>query len=333
MANWNIINYLSKPVLLDVTLRDGGYLNNWNFSLNQIHTAIKAAGGLGADIIEVGYLDDNPGLPLAASCPPQFLKQIDLLCGNSMIAGMMRPSVNNPQLVLKRRVEFLDLVRIPVDLKNIDPANHISFLCAENEVPFSFNLTSVSCYSLSEIEDVVKLLNKNASMIYIADSRGALHPEDVRSIVSTIKNQWSGAVGYHAHNNLGLAKDNSEAAYHSGCVLIDGSVSGIGLGGRNLQLKIAADIARTYRDDLPDYKSEYDVSEIALGVAEPGEEIYAYQLSGEKNIKMEWVQLMIEQLGISRTTEILKKIPRCSLFHHSELKPYIENKHWDQLQW
>jgi len=333
MANRDIINHISKPVLLDVTLRDGGYLNNWNFSLQHIEAAIIAASGLGADIIEVGYLDDHPGLPLTASCPPSFLLEIEQLSGNSLIAGMMRPSVNNPQLVLKRRVEILDLIRIPVDLKNTGPANYISLLCAENEVPFSFNLTSVSCYSLSEIEEVVKSLNKNASMIYIADSRGALHPEDVSSIVKAIKNQWSGAVGYHAHNNLGLAKKNTEAALHSGCVLIDGSVSGIGLGGRNLQLKIAADIARTYRDDLPDYDSEYDVSEKVLGVAEPGEDKHVYHLSGEKNIKMEWVQLFIEQLGISRTTEVLKKIPRCSLFHHSELKPYVEKKYWDLLEW
>jgi len=333
MGSWEIFRHHSKPIILDVTLRDGGYLNNWNFSVQHIHTAITAASGMGADIIEVGYLDDHPGLPLAASCPSRFLREIDQQAGSSMIAGMIRPSVKNPQLVLKRRKEFLDLVRIPVDLRNTAPAKQLSIICEENDVPFSFNLTSVSCYSLSDIEEAVKFLNENAAMIYIADSRGALKPEDVSSIVTAIKKQWTGAVGYHAHNNLGLAKENTEAAIESGCVLIDGSVSGIGLGGRNLNLKTAVEIAGEYRNDLPDHDTDYDVSELALGVAEPGEEMHLYYLSGEKNIKMEWVQLMIEQLGISTTTGILNKIPRCSLFDYNELKPHIEKKYWDLLQW
>jgi 4-hydroxy 2-oxovalerate aldolase len=324
---------LSKPVLLDVTLRDGGYLNDWDFGWQHIRTAVTAAHSMGADIIEVGYLDNHPGLPLAASCPPRFLEQVDQLKGDSMIAGMMRPGVENPQDVLRERKSWIDLVRIPVDLRNVAPANRLSAVCEEYEVPFSFNLTSVSCYSLETIESVVTSLNKESSMIYIADSRGALYPEDVRSIVCAIKKQWGGAVGYHAHNNLGLAKENTEAALHSGCSLLDGSVAGIGLGGRNLNLRTAVDIAKNYRADLSGFHAGLDVSEKSLGVAEPGDEMDVYRLSGEKNIKMEWVQLMIEQLGISRTTDILGKVPRCSLFHHNELKPYIEKKYWDLIQW
>lgn len=329
----NIFEHLSKPVLLDVTLRDGGYLNNWNFTLQQIETAVKAASGMGADIIEVGYLDNHPGLPLAASCPPQILEHVEQLKGNAMIAGMMRPGVKNPEQVLKQRIEFIDLVRIPVDLKHIGPANHLSVLCLVNDVPFSYNLTSVSCYSLSEIENVVKSLNKKASVIYIADSRGSLKPPDVCAIAESIKNQWEGVVGYHAHNNLGLAKENTVAAIKSGCEMIDGSVSGIGLGGRNLNLKYAVEIARLYRDDIPVSVAKFDVPETALGVAEPSDEMALYYLAGERNIKMEWVQLMIDQLGLSATAEVLRGIPKCVLFHHDELKPYVENKYWDRLKW
>lgn len=333
MAKEYTFDQLPKPVVLDVTLRDGGYLNNWVFSWEHIRTAVTAAHGMGADIIEVGYLDNQPGLPLAASCPPRFLEQVGQLTGDSMVAGMIRPGVENPQDVLVERKSWINLARIPVDLRNVASANRLSAVCMEYEVPFSFNLTSVSCYSLKTIETVVASLNKEASMIYIADSRGALYPEDVGSIIYAIKKQWSGAVGYHAHNNLGLAKENTESALHSGCSLLDGSVAGIGLGGRNLNLKTAVNIAKNYRADLPGLHFEFDVSEKSLGVAEPGEEMDVYRLSGEKNIKMEWVQLMIEQLGISRTTDVLRKVPRCSLFHQNELKPYIEKKYWDLIQW
>lgn len=333
MSKSNLFLHISRPFLLDVTLRDGGYLNDWNFKLKHIETAVKSAGKMGADIIEVGYLDDKPGLPLAASCPPKLLKFVKKLKFNSLIAAMVRPSVEKPGSVLQKRKEFIDLVRIPVDLRNTHFANNLSSYCIHHNIPFTFNLTSVSCYSLTEIQDAVESLNSDASAIYIADSRGALIPEEVKNIVDTIKRKWNGLVGYHAHNNLGLALKNTEEALRSGCDMIDGSLSGIGLGGRNLDLKLAVKAARKYRNNLPDYDPKINESEEHLGVAKPADEMPVFYLSGERNIKMEWVQIMIEQLGVGTASEIIMKIPRCTLFHHYELKEYIEKKYWDQLIW
>lgn len=333
MAEGSVFNQIPRPVILDVTLRDGGYLNDWQFSMKSIEIAIKSAIKMGADIVEIGYMDDKPGLALAASCPVKFLETAVQWKGSSLLAAMVRPSVENPGRVLEKRKKYIDLARIPVDLRNTEPANKLSHNCLKNNIPFTFNLTSVSCYSMNNIEKAARSLNSDAMAIYIADSRGALQPNDVINIVKVIKNCRDGPVGYHAHNNLGLALKNTEAALHAGCQLIDGSLSGIGLGGRNLNLKLAVDTAKNYRGDLSDYKTEFDVSEELLGVPPPADEMVVYYLSGEKNIKMEWVQLMIEQLGIEVTSRILMKIPRCDLFHENELRPYIGEKNWEKLKW
>lgn len=327
------ISRLLKPVVLDVSLRDGGYLNNWEFSFEHIERAVQSAVRMGADIIEVGYLDDNPGLPLAASCPPDFLESVRSMSENSLIAAMIRPSVNTPDQVLLSRKSFVDLVRIPVNLKDIDAANQLSQKCIEYQVPFTFNLTSITCYSLTEIEEAVRFLNKNCESVYIADSRGALLTSKVGEIVAAVKNQWTGPVGYHAHNNLGLAKKNTEEAVQAGCEFIDGSLCGIGLGGRNLDLKDAFEIAKTYRNDLRVSPDDVAISEENLGIDASSNEKYVYQLSGERNIKMEWVQAMIEHLGTDLTSKIIKNIPRSVMFHHCELKPYIEDKYWEQIKW
>ncbi|TVQ04235.1 MAG: hypothetical protein EA359_07100 [Balneolaceae bacterium] len=322
-----------KPILIDVTLRDGGYLNDWNFNERQIQTAISAAGNLGADIIEIGYLDNEPGLPVTASWPPDFFDTIMHLKNGFLFAAMVRPSVKDAKNVLRSRKDTIDLVRIPVDLRNTDPANRLSELCSESGMCFTFNLTSVSCYTDSQIGDAVRSLNPEAAAVYIADSRGALLPDDVRRIVSIVKNNRAGLTGYHAHNNLGLAYQNTKEALLSGCKLIDGSLCGIGLGGRNLNLSEAIDLAKEYRTDWLQRDGTIPISEEMLGVPKVSDESIIYHLSGERNIKMEWIQLMIDQLGVETTKLIVDRIPRSNYYYEEELKPYIEKKYWDRIQW
>lgn len=45
--------------ILDCTLRDGGYVNNWNFDSKVVIEAIHGLSVAGVDIIEVGYLDEK----------------------------------------------------------------------------------------------------------------------------------------------------------------------------------------------------------------------------------------------------------------------------------
>jgi len=50
-----------KIKILDCTLRDGGYINNWNFTDNQIVKIITALKESNINIIECGYLNDKKG--------------------------------------------------------------------------------------------------------------------------------------------------------------------------------------------------------------------------------------------------------------------------------
>ena len=45
--------------LLDCTLRDGGYVNDWKFGHNNIVNIFERLVSAGVDIIEVGFLDER----------------------------------------------------------------------------------------------------------------------------------------------------------------------------------------------------------------------------------------------------------------------------------
>ena len=45
--------------LLDCTLRDGGYVNNWEFGYDRIKNIIKFLEKSGAEILELGFMRDE----------------------------------------------------------------------------------------------------------------------------------------------------------------------------------------------------------------------------------------------------------------------------------
>ena len=79
--------------LLDCTLRDGGYLNDWEFGRNNIINIFERLVSAKIEIIEVGFIDDrrkyDPDrtiFPDALSVNETYRK---LKKGNSMVVGMI----------------------------------------------------------------------------------------------------------------------------------------------------------------------------------------------------------------------------------------------------
>jgi 4-hydroxy 2-oxovalerate aldolase len=69
------------------------------------------------------------------------------------------------------------------------------------------------------------------------DSAGYFLPRDVHERIDAIKNELDIEVGFHAHNNLGVAISNASEAINSGAVIIDGASMGLGAGAGNAQLE------------------------------------------------------------------------------------------------
>ncbi|MGE9516570.1 MAG: hypothetical protein ACQPRH_04440 [Solitalea-like symbiont of Tyrophagus putrescentiae] len=83
--------------ILDVTLRDGGYKNNFNFSLNEVKDIIKFLQKINVDYIEVGYrngsFSENKNIGMSGLCHSSYLKYIkNLLTDRGInIAVMLHP--------------------------------------------------------------------------------------------------------------------------------------------------------------------------------------------------------------------------------------------------
>jgi 4-hydroxy 2-oxovalerate aldolase len=98
----------------------------------------------------------------------------------------------------------------------------------------------------------------------IFDSAGALFPHEVSEKVSRLVSHLNIPVGFHAHNNLGLAIANSLAAAEAGASIIDGSARGFGAGAGNAQLEVLVAVLEKmgYSTGIDLYKI-LDASDIA----------------------------------------------------------------------
>ena len=79
--------------LLDCTLRDGGYLNDWRFGYTNMVCIFERLADANADIIEVGFLDDRRPFDIDRSIFPDT-KSADKIYGSpdkkkAMIVGMI----------------------------------------------------------------------------------------------------------------------------------------------------------------------------------------------------------------------------------------------------
>lgn len=102
----------------------------------------------------------------------------------------------------------------------------------------SINFTRVSQINVNTLIDVAVQCEKaGADIICIADSNGSLRPEQTSRLVNVLKCTTRANIGFHAHDNLGLAMANAIEAVKAGATFIDSSLTGMGKGPGNLSME------------------------------------------------------------------------------------------------
>jgi 4-hydroxy 2-oxovalerate aldolase len=238
---------MNNVKILDCTLRDGGYYNNWEFSISIVNSYLKALSETGVSYVELGFRSlqnkDFKGPNWYTS--DSYIEKIKI--PKNINIGVM---VNASELIsssfsLDKTIRLLFKKRKKTKIKFIRLAchyNELSIVVAACKIirklgyKVGINLMQISEYKELEISSACNLLNKaKPDMLYIADSLGSLNPEDVRKLILTIRERWEGPLGIHAHNNLGKAMSNTFAALDAGCEWLDSTIMGMGRGPGNTQ--------------------------------------------------------------------------------------------------
>lgn len=233
--------------LVDCTLRDGGYYNNWDFSIELIEEYLISMQALSIDFVEIGFrsLKNDRFKGGCAFSTDNFLKQLNIPFELKESIGVM---VNGSELINHSEgIEFVldklfvdsskspvNLVRIACHIHEFESCLTASHWLKDKGYTVGFNLMQIADRALEEISKLARRASSfPVDVLYFADSMGSLTPEKTAGIVKAFQKGWCGDLGIHTHDNMGMAQANSLEAIKSGVIWVDSTVTGMGRGPGN----------------------------------------------------------------------------------------------------
>ncbi len=224
-----------KIEIIDSTLRDGNHTVKNKFCLDDIEKIVKSLDYAGVDYIEVGY-GYGMGSFIQEGYPSdkEMLQRAISSSSNSKIAILVFPN----KIDLESYKDLLDfdigLVRIAVQASNVSPSKEYIKLAKEKNIQVGGFMMMASRLDPSEIkEEAIKLKEYGADTITITDSAGAMNPSQVAKSIKQIKEATGLSLGFHTHDNLGLAVGNTMIAIENGASFADTAIAGLGAGAGN----------------------------------------------------------------------------------------------------
>lgn len=224
--------------IIDTTLRDGMHSVAHQFTPEQMSRIAAAMDDAGIDTIEVSHGDGLGGSCIqygrAAASDQAYLMAVAKVLKRSKLAVLLLPGVGIREDLDMAAGLGVKVARIATHVTEADIAEqHIGLAKKHNLEVVGFLMMA----HMAPIETMVrnaKLMEQFGSdYVYVVDSSGFMLPPEVKQRVGALKDALKCRVGFHAHNNMGLAIGNSLAAIEAGVDIVDGSLRAMGAGGGN----------------------------------------------------------------------------------------------------
>jgi 4-hydroxy 2-oxovalerate aldolase len=234
---------MKPPRLTDTTLRDGSHAMRHQFTGEQVRAVVKSLDDAGVPVIEVTHGDGLAGSSIQYGF--SLTNEMDLIeearstATRAKIAALLLPGIGTRK-ELKDAVERgIQVVRIATQCTEADISQQHFGMAKE------LGLEAVGFLMMSHMrppeilaEQALLMESYGADCVYIVDSAGALLPDGAAARVGALKEALSIQVGFHAHNNLGVAVGNTIAAIEAGADQVDGTLRGFGAGAGNAATEI-----------------------------------------------------------------------------------------------
>lgn len=254
---------MGRVYLLDCTLRDGGYINDWRFGEETIKGFGKKIAQTGIEMFEVGFIkgdtyDPNRSVfPDTASISNVIQPKADSL----MYVGMLDMSAPVPmERIAPCDGSSVDGIRVIFKKEKIDQAYDYCKYIKELGYKLFVNFVGTDLYTDKEfIEGIEKFNQLQPFAVAIVDSFGLIKRKHFLRLVYLADNNLADNIVlcYHAHNNLQQAFGNAEALVEMNIkrdICIDACVFGMGRGAGNLNLELFAE----YMNE--NYDTDYRIS-------------------------------------------------------------------------
>lgn len=234
--------------LLDCTLRDGGFLNDWNFGRDSIFYIYQKLCGAGLDIVEIGYLRDNAVFNPDRTVFPDTgsIKKLFDAQKKTTVAAIIDYGDFSIENVGPRKDTVIDAIRVTFKKDDMVPALKFCEQIKSKGYKLFVQPVSVTSYSDGQMLDLIGKINKlNPYAMAIVDTYGLLHKEHLFRYFQLMNDNLNPEIniGYHSHNNFQLAYSNSIELLNFNAdrtIILDASLYGMGKGAGNAGTELLA---------------------------------------------------------------------------------------------
>lgn len=296
--------------LLDCTLRDGGYINQWNWGFEKAKDIIASLINAGVDIIEVGFLREteeyNQDITVC-----NYIEELNRLLpdemensGEILFSAMAMHSNYNLGNLHPYSGHGIELIRVTAHDYDIIEGVEYAQKVMEKGYKVSVNPINIMGYSDEQILDLVHRVNEIVPYQFsIVDTFGSMKRQDLDRIVSLVDNNLLRSVrlSLHLHENMSLAcclAQNFVDKHLQRPISIDASLMGMGRIPGNLPIELFADYLNEYMGHAYDIDCLMDAIQDYI---EPlkGESAWgytpAYFLSAKFNIHRNYAEYFLKQ--------------------------------------
>jgi len=241
--------------LLDCTLRDGGYVNNWMWGYRRAKCVIEDLVKAGVDIVEVGFLRNveeyDPDCTVCNS-----IEQLNYLLpsekGKTVFSAMAMQSNYDINKLSPYSGEGIELIRVTAHDYDLEEGFIFSEKVKSLGYKVSINPINIMGYSNEELLNIFQRANDiQPYQFVIVDTFGSMRRRDLERIVRLADDNLEAGIrlGLHLHENMSLScclAQNFVDYCLDRSISIDASLMGMGRIPGNLPIELMADYLNEY---------------------------------------------------------------------------------------
>lgn len=315
---------MKQVKLLDCTLRDGGYINDWEFGYSTMRSIYKRLDDSGVNYIEIGFLDDRREYDPNRSIQPNVECYNKIYDGikkkNAIPVAMIDYGTCDISNIPDAKDNFVEGIRVIFKKEKIDQALPFCEKIKEKGYLLFIQAISITAYSDIDLLEYIQLINKvNPYAFSIVDTYGLLDNRKMAHYFELLDNNLLPdiCIGYHDHNNFQLAFSNTMEFMEmktKRTIIGDASVYGMGKSAGNCNIELLA----MYMNDS--FGTSYDINQY-LEIFDTDLSLiyqkyywgykYDYYIAAMQNCHPLYVQRLLEKktLTITDINKILASIP------------------------
>jgi len=258
--------------VVDTTLRDGSHAVSHSYSSEQVKAIAAGLERAHVEYVEVSHGDGLSGSSynygFSSSHEEDLLAAVSSQLHEAKLTVLLLPGIGTQEELSMAASYGAKVARVATHVTEAD--------IGEQHIGLAKSLGMMACGLLmmshmvppEKVAEQAGLFESyGADLVYLMDSAGAMLPEQVMARVSTVREALSIPVGFHAHNNLGMAIGNTLAAVEAGATYIDGCCRGLGAGAGNAQIEVlVAALAKAGYETGIDF---YAIMDTAESIVEP----------------------------------------------------------------